>query len=96
MITPLRFTAEDADRARDRLRQRSSARATRRKRIEAGRPTWGHCFYQAGWRFCGLTEKWLHIIECYPKWVPNLDNSTPLRAIVNCADNTCQEAAERA
>ncbi|TPM92713.1 hypothetical protein [Mesorhizobium sp. B2-1-3A] len=29
----------------------------------AGRPTWGHCFYQAGWRFAGLTKKRLHILE---------------------------------
>lgn len=35
----------------------------------AGRPTWGHCFYQAGWRFCGLTKKRLHILECFPEWV---------------------------
>lgn len=36
----------------------------------AGRPTWGHCFYQAGWRFAGLTKKRLHILECLPEWVP--------------------------
>jgi len=35
----------------------------------AGRPTWGHCFYQAGWRFYGLTKKRLHILECWPEWV---------------------------
>lgn len=35
----------------------------------AGRPTWGHCFYQAGWRFAGLTKKRLHILECLPEWV---------------------------
>ena len=35
----------------------------------AGRPTWGHCFYQAGWRFCGLTAKRLHLLECHPEWV---------------------------
>ena len=29
----------------------------------AGRPTWGHCFYQAGWRYAGLTKKRLHILE---------------------------------
>jgi hypothetical protein len=29
-----------------------------------GRPTWGHCFYQAGWRFAGLTQRGLHILEC--------------------------------
>lgn len=32
----------------------------------AGRPTWGHCFYQAGWRFAGLTKKRLHILELPP------------------------------
>ena len=31
--------------------------------FRASRPTWGHCFYQAGWRFCGLTKKRLHILE---------------------------------
>lgn len=35
--------------------------------IRAGRPTWGHCFYQAGWRFAGLTRKRLHILECCPE-----------------------------
>lgn len=35
----------------------------------ASRPTWGHCFYQAGWRYCGLTSKRLHILECLPEWV---------------------------
>lgn len=35
----------------------------------ASRPTWGHCFYRAGWRFCGLTKKRLHILECLPEWV---------------------------
>lgn len=34
--------------------------------IRASRPTWGHCFYQAGWRFCGLTKKRLHILEKLP------------------------------
>ena len=34
-----------------------------RPTIRAGRPTWGHCFYQDGWRFCGLTKKRLHILE---------------------------------
>ncbi len=34
--------------------------------IRAGRPTWGHCFYQAGWRFAGLTKKRLHVLECFP------------------------------
>jgi hypothetical protein len=29
----------------------------------AGRPTWGHCFYQDGWKFCGLTSRRLHILE---------------------------------
>lgn len=32
----------------------------------AGRPTWGHCFYQDGWKFCGLTSKRLHILERQP------------------------------
>lgn len=32
------------------------------------RPTWGHCFYQAGWRFCGLTKKRLHVLECRQDW----------------------------
>ncbi|AZO61740.1 MAG: hypothetical protein E5X23_09660 [Mesorhizobium sp.] len=35
----------------------------------AGRPTWGHCFYQAGWRYAGITKKRLHILECRPEWV---------------------------
>ena len=34
--------------------------------VRAGRPTWGHCFYQAGWRFAGLTKKRLHILEFLP------------------------------
>lgn len=34
--------------------------------IRASRPTWGHCFYQAGWRFAGLSRKRLHILECVP------------------------------
>lgn len=42
--------------------------------IRASRPTWGHCFYQAGWRFAGITKKRLHILECRPEW---LDKSTP-------------------
>lgn len=33
----------------------------------AGRPTWGHCFYQDGWRFCGLTARRLHILERFPQ-----------------------------
>jgi len=32
--------------------------------MRASRPTWGHCFYQAGWTFAGLTKKRLHILEC--------------------------------
>lgn len=32
----------------------------------AGRPTWGHCFYQDGWKFAGLTKKRLHILERFP------------------------------
>jgi hypothetical protein len=35
----------------------------------ASRPTWGHCYYQAGWRFAGLTKQRLHILECRPEWV---------------------------
>ena len=37
--------------------------------FRAGRPTLGHCFYQAGWRFCGLTSKGLHILDCRPEWL---------------------------
>jgi hypothetical protein len=33
----------------------------------AGRPTWGHCFYQAGWKFVGLTKKGLHILAYEPE-----------------------------
>lgn len=33
----------------------------------AGRPTWGHCFYQDGWVFEGLTKKGLHILARYPE-----------------------------
>lgn len=32
----------------------------------AGRPTWGHCFYQAGRTFVGLTKGRLHILEARP------------------------------
>lgn len=53
----------------------------------AGRPTWGHCFYQAGWRFCGLTKKRLHILECRPEWVGERDNSTPPATAVDCCSN---------
>ena len=35
--------------------------------IRAGRPTWGHCFYQAGWQFAGLTLQRLHILEALPE-----------------------------
>ncbi|MBA5779510.1 hypothetical protein H2509_20460 [Stappia sp. F7233] len=35
--------------------------------MRAGRPTWGHCFYQAGWRFAGISKKRLHILECLPE-----------------------------
>jgi len=28
----------------------------------AGRPTWGHCFYEAGWCFAGLTKGGLHVL----------------------------------
>ncbi|MBB3297878.1 MULTISPECIES: hypothetical protein [unclassified Rhizobium] len=34
--------------------------------FRAGRPTWGHCFYQDGWVFEGLTKKRLHILARYP------------------------------
>lgn len=34
--------------------------------IRAGRPTWGHCFYQDGWTFAGLTKARLHILERWP------------------------------
>lgn len=34
--------------------------------FRAGRPTWGHCFYQDGWKFCGLTKGGLHILERHP------------------------------
>lgn len=34
--------------------------------FRAGRPTWGHCFYQDGWTFSGLTKKRLHILERQP------------------------------
>ncbi len=32
-----------------------------------GHPVWGFCFYKAGWSFCGLTAKGLHILECLPE-----------------------------
>lgn len=35
----------------------------------AGRPTWGHCFYQAGWRFAGLTKQRKHILDVRPEWL---------------------------
>lgn len=34
--------------------------------MRASRPTWGHCFYQDGWKFAGLTKKRLHILERLP------------------------------
>ncbi|TPK15183.1 hypothetical protein FJ872_19500 [Mesorhizobium sp. B2-5-9] len=37
--------------------------------MRASRPTWGHCFYQAGWRFAGLTKKRLHILDCRPEYL---------------------------
>lgn len=37
-----------------------------RPTMRAGRPTWGHCFYQDGWKFAGLTKKRLHILERMP------------------------------
>jgi hypothetical protein len=33
--------------------------------IRAGRPTWGHCFYEAGWWFEGVSAKGLHILAAY-------------------------------
>ncbi|RWC91679.1 MAG: hypothetical protein EOS72_03215 [Mesorhizobium sp.] len=41
-----------------------------RATMRAGRPTWGHCFYQDGWVFEGLTKKRLHILARYPDEVP--------------------------
>lgn len=35
--------------------------------FRASRPTWGHCFYQAGWTYVGLTNDRKHILECLPK-----------------------------
>lgn len=32
-------------------------------------PVFGYCFYQAGWRFAGMTKKGLHILDCRPEWV---------------------------
>ena len=32
-----------------------------------GHPVWGFCFYKTGWRFAGLTQKGLHILECWPR-----------------------------
>ncbi|APH71434.1 hypothetical protein [Aquibium oceanicum] len=29
-------------------------------------PVFGYCFYQAGWRFAGTSQKRLHILECLP------------------------------
>lgn len=42
--------------------------------MRASRPTWGHCFYQAGWRFAGLTKKRLHILECPPLTTPHRED----------------------
>ncbi|MER8811441.1 hypothetical protein [Mesorhizobium sp. M0965] len=43
--------------------------------MRASRPTWGHCFYQAGWRFVGITKKRLHILDCRPEYLNrNSDN----------------------
>lgn len=71
------FRREGGEMASEQLRQ-AMARAWRRwpgERLytyvdprevrptwRAGRPTWGHCFYAAGWRFVGLTAKRLHIL----------------------------------
>ncbi|RUV98350.1 MULTISPECIES: hypothetical protein [unclassified Mesorhizobium] len=32
-------------------------------------PVWGYCFYQAGWRFSGVSMKGKHILDCRPEWV---------------------------
>jgi len=37
-----------------------------RPTLERSRPVWGFCFYRAGWSFCGLSGKGLHILECKP------------------------------
>ncbi|WP_156921927.1 hypothetical protein [Azorhizobium doebereinerae] len=37
--------------------------------FRASWPTWGHCYYQAGWRFAGMSKKRLHVLECLPAWV---------------------------
>jgi hypothetical protein len=29
-----------------------------------GHPVWGFIFYRCGWRFTGLTQRGLHILEC--------------------------------
>ena len=34
--------------------------------FRASRPTWGHCFYQAGWTYVGLTKDRKHILQCLP------------------------------
>jgi hypothetical protein len=34
--------------------------------MERSRPVWGWCFYKAGWRFCGLTKRGLHILAVAP------------------------------
>lgn len=31
-----------------------------------GHPVWGWCFYKAGWKFCGLTKRGLHVMEKTP------------------------------
>lgn len=33
----------------------------------ASRPTWGHVFYLAGWRFVRVTAKGLHVLEALPR-----------------------------
>jgi hypothetical protein len=38
-----------------------------RPTFRAGRPSWGHCYYQNGWKYVGLTSKRLHILEKWPR-----------------------------
>lgn len=37
-----------------------------RPTIERSRPVWGWCFYKSGWRYAGMTQRGLHILECLP------------------------------
>lgn len=50
-----------------------------RPTLRASRPTWGHCFYQAGWRFCGITKGRLHILECFTDWAAERLEQAALR-----------------